>query len=208
MKKKIIYTLFYSILIVAVSLVLFFAFSKKDKTIVSNSNDIEKYNLKNSVLVYYEDFDKAKDYLNSSKEYELLYIGRSDCSYCKGYVPAINEVMYEKNKPILYFSNKDIRNTEVKNGVVVNNEKYQAVVDWIVDNSEDAILKEYVKYDTVEGAENNKLLRLYTPRFFLVKNGKIVDCFKASNCNNLKGETEQEQLTIKENFKMWLDERI
>lgn len=206
--KKIISSIIFIICGVVLTIIIVLAFKKHEVSNIDTGNDITKYNLTNPSMVYYSDFDKVENYLADSKEYEILYIGRASCPYCLNYAPIINEIMYSKNKPFIYYSTENIKDTIESNGVVKNNPIHDKVVNWIIDNSKDAILNEYVKYKVVEGAENGKLLRLYTPRFFLIKDGKIIDCFMPKTASNVKGDTNEEKLIIKTAFNNFIDGKI
>lgn len=204
-RNKIISTVIFGVCVLILSVVLVIQFNNHQNKKLDDGNDIAKYGMTNSSLVYYSDFDKALDYLNNSKETEVLYLGRASCQYCLNYVPAVNNAMIDFNKPMIYVSTEKIQATVTdENGVVKNNPAHQKIVDWIVDNSEGAVSKDYVKYKEVEGAENGKLLRIFTPRFFVIKEGKIVDCFMTSSCGNIKGESEVEKRMIESQFRNFI----
>ena len=172
MKKTLIYITSIVMLITTIALTILFSIqTKKDKT------DIAKYNLENPVLIQYTDFEQLKKAIDDDDTW-FIYFGKPNCPYCKRYLPIVNEIMYNKNIPILYFNAESIKGSYYdEEGNLKLNEKYVDVINWIKDNSiVDAKENSWIGSKT----ENNQTVDwLMVPRFFKVENGKITNCFKA-----------------------------
>lgn len=172
MRKIISFILITIILIATITLtVIFYNKSKYE-------SDIDKYNLENPVLIQYEEFEDLLNVINADDDTYYIYFGKPDCPYCQRYLPIVNEIMYSKNIPLLYYNAESVKGTYYdEEGVLHANKEYADVVNWIIDNSTvDAKENSYVGTRT---EDNQELDWLFVPRFFKVQNGKIVDCFKS-----------------------------
>ena len=172
MKKIVLFVLINIILTVSITLTIIFYNKCK------NDSDIAKYNLENPVLIQYKNFDDLLNVINADAEVYYIYMGKPDCPYCQRYLPIINEIMYSKEIPLLYYNAESVKGTYYdEEGVLHANKEYGDLVNWIIDNSTlDAKENSYVGTKT---KDNQELDWLFVPRFFKVQNGKIVDCFKS-----------------------------
>lgn len=223
MRKKTKVTIGFSILVLVIisSLTILFLNHKPSYEHPDfYEGDVMKYNLENPVLIQYETFDKLQGYLTSSSEkYELLYFGYPDCPVCNAYTPIINEVMYSFNKPILYFNAESLSDIFYDtNGTPSNSKEYQKILDWIMETTDNkALEKKWLKTKTIKSkgsGQEVELLRLYVPRYFLIHDNKIIDCFMTSSAGlrstDLKNTplSESEKVVARTIFKIWLNERI
>ena len=213
--KKLIPTISVSFFIILITVILSFAFLKNRTRKVKYDNEAEKYNIDNRDynLVQYKDFSSLKEYIYESKEnFEILYFGYPDCPYCNTYTPIINKVTKNINKPVLYYNIESIKEPIIdENKVATNTDEYNKVLEFIIDMCPDAKEKEYIKDKEIVIEDVTTILtRLYVPRYFIIKNKKIVDCFMPKSVNNIDltqytgKELEEKQKYIEEEFKTFI----
>ena len=160
-------------LILTIGLTYFFAVNQP-------KSDIKQYNLKNSVLIEYNNFDKLINAVSNNEETYYLYFGKPECSYCMRYLPIVNEVLYDSNIPLLYYNAERVKGTyKDEEGNLKLNSEYEKIINWIKENSiVDAKENNWIG----KRIENNVTLEwLMVPRFFKVENGKITNCFKSNS---------------------------
>lgn len=203
-KKIIMYIL--SIIVLALTIILTVTFGIKAK---NSSDEISKYKLENPVLVKYDNFDDLLKVISGDEDAYYVYFGKPDCPYCQRYLPVVNEVMYNKNIPLLYFNAESIKGSHYdEEGRLVLNEEYAKVINWIKENSiVDAKANSWIGSKT----ENEQTVDwLMVPRFFKVEKGQITNCFKsfdeAESCYKSYEETKNEVIytmfssTVRDNY--------
>lgn len=140
--KKIIIITSILMLIITISLVLY--------TPSDNKKFSLEYDIVEDNVYVYRNINQIINILEHGTG--VVYLGFSECKWCRAYVPYLNEVAKENDIEKIYYYNiyKDRLN---------NTKEYQKIV---------SILNDYLEYDE----EGNK--RIYVPSVSFVKKGSII----------------------------------
>lgn len=195
--KKLIPTLCVSFFIILITTVLSYSFLKNRTQKAKYETEASLYNIdeKDYNLIQYKDFNQLKNYIfNSKEEFEILYFGFPDCPYCNGYTPIINNITKSVSKPVLYYNITEKIDAETKtndiifdsDGTAHNTKEYEEILNFVNLLCNDAVDKEYIKEKKVENnGKETSLMRLYVPRYFIIKDNKIIDCFMPSSVDGI-----------------------
>lgn len=112
----------------------------------------------------------VEDIVNVANGTGTIYLGFSECPWCRNAVPALVEAAMESNiKKVYYYDIKDIRDIleltpdgEIK-VIKEKSDDYQKIYDELYD---------YL--DVYEGFEDETIKRIYAPTVFFFKDGKLV----------------------------------
>lgn len=172
MKNKKIILISSIVFILLITLLVLFLVFKKNK--INKNIDEEK-------IKFAEEYKTTKDNVFTYRTIEeinkilkngtgLVFLGFPKCSWCRGYVPIINEVAKKEGLEKIYYFNiyEDRKN---------NTEEYQEMVK---------LLKGFLRYDD-EGNE-----RIYAPSLIAVKNGKILEFDDTRYWDNKKYDSAEE----------------
>lgn len=172
MKNKKIILISSIVFILLITLLVLFLVFKKNK--INKNIDEEK-------IKFAEEYKTTKDNVFTYRTIEeinkilkngtgLIFLGFPKCSWCRGYVPIINEVAKKEGLEKIYYFNiyEDRKN---------NTEEYQEMVK---------LLKGFLRYDD-EGNE-----RIYAPSLIAVKNGKILEFDDTRYWDNKKYDSAEE----------------
>lgn len=172
MKNKKIILISSIVFILLITLLVLFLVFKKNK--INKNIDKEK-------IKFAEEYKTTKDNVFTYRTIEeinkilkngtgLIFLGFPKCSWCRGYVPIINEVAKKEGLEKIYYFNiyEDRKN---------NTEEYQEMVK---------LLKGFLRYDD-EGNE-----RIYAPSLIAVKNGKILEFDDTRYWDNKKYDSAEE----------------
>lgn len=110
-----------------------------------------------------------------TKDTGIIYLGFSECPWCRTLVTSLTKVAEEKNEPIYYLDIKDIRSAfTVEDGKLINSKKgsdgYYKLLKTL-----DEHLSEYILADDNGNQFDTKEKRIYVPTLIAVKDGKVTD---------------------------------
>ena len=173
------------VLILGISLVLIFKYSKEETDAMKFSREYSEVSL-NNVFVY-RDIDEIIKIIKNGTG--VVYLGFPECPWCNYYVKYLNEVALEVGIDQIYYYNilEDRKN---------NTKEYQEIV---------SLLSEYLQYDD----EGNK--KIFVPNVSFHIDGEIIgNDFETSKDTNNKDTpeeywTEGEVKDLKENLKNYME---
>lgn len=135
----------------------------------SNNDSTKTYDVSKMTKV---NVDGAKA-LFDSKEIQVLYIGRSDCSVCIDTVPVLNEVQKELNYVTNYLDLNSVSNWKTELKPLADLMTVKTKLTTTVRNEEGE--SEKVTLDDTMG--NIFIKYGFTPTIVIIKDGKMVDGF-------------------------------
>ena len=135
--KKIINMLYVTIILLIINLAIGISnitqssayFEKNTSTESEESADVDTYDVSNYEAIDYSGFTKAK----KAKGYQVIYIGRSSCSYCTKFIPIMNQVQSEYGFTHLYYDitqlfdyvNNEVVDEDAYNELIAENDFYK-----------------------------------------------------------------------------------
>lgn len=116
--------------------------------------------------VKYATYQEVENMLNFGTG--VIYFGFPECPWCRNLAPTLIDVANKYETNILYFNNRNERDTKkLVDGVVVTEkegtENYYNILELLKDHS-----------SVYDGLEDESIKRLYFPTVVFVKNGTIV----------------------------------
>ena len=164
--KKNVYIIFGIIAVLILIISLSFLF-KKDK--MSDAERFAKeYDFTVNNVFVYRNLDEINKILENGTG--VVYLGFHECTWCRGYIPYLNEVAINEHLDKIYYFN-------ILNDRKNNTSGYKKTAQ---------LLNDYLKYDN----EGNK--RIYVPAVIAVNNGKIVGFDDESSFDTKGYETPEE----------------